>query len=211
MTRGRGRLAIGAAALALLLAGCASASAGRQGSEPGGASAPGSTRSGAEAAQNFRSERSYQGTPEPVRIDIPRIGVTSRLLRLGRDEKGAVETPPESAWDVAGWYTGGPRPGDPGSAVILGHVDSKKSGPAVFYRLRELRPGDQVRVTRADGSVVRFGVQRTAQFPKASFPTDQVYYPTLAPELRLVTCGGSFDDIAGHYRSNIIVFAQLQS
>jgi sortase (surface protein transpeptidase) len=211
MTWGRGRLAIGAVALALLLAGCASATAGNQGSESGGGvSAPGKAKSGADAARHFRSETTYQGTPEPVRIEIPRIGVTSRLLRLGKEKNGTVETPRKSVWNVAGWYTGSPRPGDPGSAVILGHVDSAASGPAVFYRLRELRPGDQVLVKRADGSVVRFAVDRTAQFPKASFPTDEVYYPTLQSELRLVTCGGSFDDTTHHYRSNIIVFAKLE-
>jgi sortase (surface protein transpeptidase) len=210
MTWGRGRLAIGAVALALLLAGCASATAGNQGSESGGGvSAPGKAKSGADAARHFRSETTYQGTPEPVRIEIPRIGVSSGLLKLGKDEHGAVETKP-LPWGVAGWYTGGPRPGDPASAVIMGHVDSKESGPAVFYRLRELRPGDQVLVKRADGSVVRFGVQRTAQYPKANFPTDEVYYPTGTPELRLITCGGSFDDATGHYRSNIIVFAKLE-
>jgi sortase (surface protein transpeptidase) len=211
MTRGRGRLAIGAAALALLLAGCANASAGNQGSEPrGGVSAPGKAKSGADAARDFRSDKRYQGTPEPVRIEIPRIGVSSGLLKLGKNEDGTVETPPKSAWNVAGWYTGSPSPGDQGSAVILGHVDSAASGPAVFYRLRELRPGDQIQVTRADGSVVRFAVDRTAQYPKANFPTDEVYYPTLASELRLITCGGSFDNIARHYRSNIIVFAKLE-
>jgi len=109
---------------------------------------------------------------------------------------------------VAGWYAGGTRPGDPGSAVILGHVDSR-SGPAVFYRLRELRPGDTVEVARADGSKVRFAVQRTEQYDKRRFPTDEVYYPTLTPALRLVTCGGQFDHTTGHYRSNVIVFATM--
>jgi sortase (surface protein transpeptidase) len=207
MTWGRGRLGIGAAALALLLAACVISASGRQGSESGGAPAPGPTRSGAEAARNFESERTYQGTPAPARIDIPRIGVSSGLLRLGKDGRGAVEVP--KPWDTAGWYAHGPRPGDPGSAVILGHVDST-NGPAVFYRLRELRPGDQIQVTRADGSVVRFGVERTEQFLKSRFPSDQVYYPTLTPELRLVTCGGEFDYNLRHYRSNIIVFAKLE-
>jgi sortase (surface protein transpeptidase) len=90
--------------------------------------------------------------------------------------------------------------------VILGHVDST-GGPAVFYRLRELRRGDQITVTRADGSTVRFVVQRTEQTLKRRFPTDDVYYPTLRPGLRLVTCGGEFDSGTGHYRSSIIVFA----
>jgi sortase (surface protein transpeptidase) len=111
---------------------------------------------------------------------------------------------------VAGWYAPGTRPGDPGSAVILGHVDSKR-GPAVFFRLRELRRGDDVTITRADGSSVRFAVDRTEQYDKRRFPTDAVYYPTLAPELRLVTCGGEFDATAGHYRSNVIVFATLKA
>jgi sortase (surface protein transpeptidase) len=212
MTRGRSRLAIWAVALALLLAGCASATAGNQGSEPrGGVSTPDKAKSGADAARNFRSEKTYQGTPEPVRVEIPRIGVSSGLLKLGKKEDGTVNVDPDALpWGVAGWYTGSPRPGDPGSAVIMGHVDSKETGPAVFYRLRELRPGDQIQVTRADGSVVRFGVQRTAQYPKANFPTDEVYYPTLTPELRLITCGGTFDDRLDHYRSNIIVFAKLE-
>jgi len=80
----------------------------------------------------------------------------------------------------------------------------------VFYRLGELRRGDLVEVVRADGSRVRFAVQRTEQYDKRRFPTDEVYYPTLAPALRLVTCGGEFDATAGHYRSNIIVFATLR-
>jgi len=112
---------------------------------------------------------------------------------------------------VAGWYALGPRPGEPGSAVILGHVDSKEDGPAVFFRLRELRRGDQIRVRRADGSTVRFVVQRTEQYDKQRFPTDDVYYPTLTPGLRLVTCGGEFDATARSYRSNIIVFAAVRT
>jgi sortase (surface protein transpeptidase) len=207
MTRGRGRLAITAAAVALLLAACSGAAARNQGPESGGAPASSGDRSGADAARNFRSPRDYQDTPAPVRIDIPRIGVTSRLSELGKAKDGTVEVPTDFA--VAGWYAQGPRPGDGGSAVILGHVDNK-TGPAVFFRVRELKPGDQIRVTRADGSVVRFGVDRTEQFLKTRFPTDQVYFPTLTPELRLITCGGTFDDTVGHYRSNIIVFAKLE-
>ena len=198
MTGARGGLAVAALALALLV-GCSKA-AGRQ-------PEPDQAAGGAAAAHGFRSVRSYQGTPVPVRIDIPKIHVTSSLDRLGRAADGTVEVP--SDWQVAGWYAPGPRPGDPGSAVILGHVDSK-SGPAVFYRLRELDRGDEIRVARADGSTVRFIVERTQQYPKDRFPTDEVYYPTLTPALRLMTCGGAFDPTAGHYRSNIIVFATLR-
>jgi sortase (surface protein transpeptidase) len=202
MTRGRHRLAAGAAALALL-AGCSQLGAQRAEPPP----APDQTTGGVDAARGFRSARGYQGTPVPVRIEIPRIGVASALDRLGRAADGTIQEP--SRWQVAGWYAPGTRPGDPGSAVILGHVDSK-GGPAVFFRLRQLRRGDQVQVARADGSVVRFVVQRTAQYPKRRFPTEEVYYPTLTPTLRLVTCGGTFDATAGHYRSNIIVFAALR-
>jgi sortase (surface protein transpeptidase) len=209
MTRGRGRLALAAAVLALLLAACGGASARNQGERAGGAPASmTSTASGADAARKFRSERDYKGTPTPTRVSIPSIGVNSSLVQLGKDDKGAIEVPP---FPVAGWYTQSTRPGDPGSAVILGHVDNKTTGPAVFYRLRELKPGDQIQITRADGSVVRFAVDRTEQFLKTRFPTDQVYYPTLSTELRLITCGGSFDFSTGHYRSNIIVFAKLES
>jgi hypothetical protein len=210
MTDGRRRLAAGVAALALL-AGCSQAGARR--AEPSTtvtSRAPDQAASGVDAAKGFRSALGYRATPVPVRIDIPRIGVSSSLDRLGRGPAGTVETPPMRRAAVAGWYELGPRPGDPGSAVILGHVDSR-SGPAVFYRLRELRRGDVVRVGRVDGSVLPFVVERTEQFPKKRFPTDDVYYPTMKPGLRLVTCGGEFDYSIRHYKSNIIVFAALRT
>ena len=201
---GRRRLAAGLAALALLV-GCSS---GARQAAPSTARTPDRSASGLDAARGFQPVRNYQATPVPVRLEIPRIHVATSLDRLGRAADGTVEVP--SRWDVAGWYGLGPRPGDPGSAVILGHVDSTR-GPAVFYRLRELRPGDEIDISRADGSSVRFVVERTAQYLKTRFPTDEVYYPTLAPALRLVTCGGQFDFATGHYRSNIIVFATART
>ena len=207
---GRGRLPAGlaglAALLALVVAGCSAASAERaDGPRP----APATTAAGLEAARGFRSTRGYRATPVPVRIEIPSIGVASPLDRLGRAADRTVEVP--DRWERAGWYAEGTRPGDPGPAVILGHVDSKYDGPAVFYRLRELRRGDQIKVVRADGSVVRFTVDRVEQYPKTRFPTADVYYPILTPMLRLVTCGGSFDYGQRSYRSNVIVFADLAS
>ena len=208
MTRGRSRLGAATVALALL-AGCAPAGADRAEPPPAAATtrAPDPAAGGVDAARDFRSTRGYRATPVPVRIDIPRIRVTSSLDRLGRAADKTVEVP--TRWEVAGWYAAGTRPGDPGSAVILGHVDSKR-GPAVFFRLRELRKGDEIAVGRADGSTIRFAVERVAQYDKQRFPTDEVYYPTLTPALRLVTCGGEFDATAGHYRSNVIVFATLK-
>ena len=204
MTVGKARRAVGVAAL-LLLAGCAAG--GGRGAEPlpaAAAQTTGSTAAGVDAARGFHSTRGYRATPVPVRIEIPAIGVTSSLDRLGRAPDKTVQVP--SRWEVAGWYAAGTRPGDPGSAVILGHVDSKR-GSAVFFRLRQLRRGDVITIRRADGSSVRFVVQRIKQYLKDRFPTDDVYYPTLTPALRLVTCGGDFDATAGHYRSNVIVFA----
>jgi len=217
MTRGRSRpaaaTAVAAALLALgvLAAGCTGPRAARYAgvSSTVADQARDQAADGREAVRGFRSTRGYRGTPAPVRLEIARIGVSTGLQRLGKDGHGAVEVPSgPHQWDTAGWYAAGTRPGDPGSAVILGHVDSKR-GPAVFYRLRELRRGDLVEVTRADGSRVRFAVQRTEEYPKARFPTADVYYPTLTPALRLVTCGGAFDRDLGHYVDNVIVFASL--
>jgi sortase (surface protein transpeptidase) len=206
MTRGRGRLAVGVAAVALVV-GCSAAARHPEPSPPVSSPTQDQAANGIQAARSFRSTRSYQPTPLPVRVTIPSIGIASSLDRLGRAPDRTVQVP--SDWDVAGWYAAGPRPGDPGSAVILGHVDSKR-GPAVFFRLGELRRGDEITITRTDGSSVRFVVQRIEQYPKDRFPTDDVYYPTLAPALRLVTCGGDFDATARHYRSNLIVFATME-
>ena len=210
MTGGRRRLAAVAGAVALLIlpAGCGGPEGRYAGvSSTAATRAPVQEAKGLDAARGFRSARGYRATPVPVRIEIPKIDVVSPLDRLGRAPDKTVEVP--TRWEVAGWYAPGTRPGDPGSAVILGHVDSKR-GPAVFFRLRELRRGDEIRIARADGSTVRFAVERIEQYDKRRFPTDDVYYPTLTPALRLVTCGGEFDATAGHYRSNVIVFAALR-
>jgi hypothetical protein len=140
----------------------------------------------------------------PARISIPAIGVDARVIRLGLDRNGALEVP--SRWGDAGWYVHSPRPGDPGPAVMAGHVDST-SGPAVFYRLGALRRGAVIRVARADGTTARFRVQRVERWPKAHFPTHRVYGDTRRPTLRLITCGGAFDGGTGHYTDNTIVFA----
>ena len=141
----------------------------------------------------------------PVRVEIPSIGVASRLVRLGLNADGTMEVPRD--YGLAGWFTGGAMPGQDGPAVISGHVDSK-SGPAVFYRLRELRPGDTIRVQRADGDWVAFEVTTTARYAKAEFPTDAVFGPVTGPVLRVITCGGQFDRSSGHYLDNVVVTAR---
>jgi len=144
----------------------------------------------------------------PVQIRIDAIGASAPVDPLGLNPDGTLQAPPD--YDRAGYYTGRPNPGAVGPAIIVAHVDSKTS-PAVFYRLRDLEPNDEITVTRADGSEVVFLVDRLEQHPKDAFPTDEVYGPTPGATLRLITCGGSFDRSSGHYRDNLIAFAHLKA
>ena len=152
----------------------------------------------------FRSVRSYQQVALPVRLRIPALRIDTSLQELGRAVDGTVEVPAD--FGIAGWFAGGPRPGQAGPAVILGHVDSRR-GPGVFYRLAGVAPGTEVHVDRADGSTVTFLVSEVRTVAKDGFPTEEVYAPTLQSSLRLVTCGGPFDQAAGSYRDNVIVSA----
>jgi hypothetical protein len=145
---------------------------------------------------------------EPLRLDIPRIGVHVPLSRLGLNPDGTVQVPPADRPEQAGWYAPGYAPGERGPAVLLGHVDGG-GRKGVFYDLGRLRPGDTVSVTRADGSVAAFTVQSVEQVPKSGFPSQRVYGPLDHAALRLVTCGGTFDRRSGHYTDNIIVYARL--
>jgi Sortase domain len=147
-----------------------------------------------------------QQTAEPVSLTIPAIGVRTRLVHLGLNSNGTLQVPASTA--VAGWYTGSPRPGAAGAAVIAGHVDSR-TALGVFYWLRTLRPGDRVYVKRADGTLAVFTVTSVRTYAKDQFPTAAVYGPVPDAELRLITCGGTFDWSTGHYLSNVIVFARL--
>lgn len=144
--------------------------------------------------------------PAPIAISIPAMGLEQPLVSLGLEPDGSMEVP--RAFDAVGWFRRGPRPGENGPAVIAGHVDSK-TGPAAFYRLSELEAGDEVRVTREDGSVARFVVEDSQRFAKRSFPTERVFGPTAGPELRLVTCTGAFDRSRRSYVENLVVFATL--
>jgi Sortase domain len=139
----------------------------------------------------------------PVVLTIPLIGVRTRLIKLGLTPDGAMQVP--STTTVAGWYTGSPRPGAIGSAVIVGHIDSL-TGPGVFFRLSELRRGDFVYVLRADGTTARFKVTAVRSYMKDDFPTETVFGPAPSAQLRLITCGGDFDFATGHYLSNTVVY-----
>ncbi|GAA4541165.1 class F sortase [Amycolatopsis samaneae] len=146
----------------------------------------------------------------PVSLDIPKIAARSSLVPLGLNPDSTVQVPPVETPLQAGWYENGPTPGELGPAVILGHVDGNKQA-GIFYRLRELKPGDEVSVARKDGTTARFAVTKVDQVPKDHFPTDAVYGDTAGPELRLITCGGAFDRSAHSYLDNIIVYAHLMA
>ncbi len=145
----------------------------------------------------------------PVHLDIPTIGVSTDLLQLGLNSDSSVQVPPLSRHSEAGWYKYSPTPGQLGPAVILGHVDSAEYGPAVFFRLGALRPGNTVSVTRADHTAAVFRVDRVVSYPKDHFPTLQVYGNTSNAALRLITCGGKFDFTTRNYESNIVAYASL--
>lgn len=145
----------------------------------------------------------------PVRITVPAINVDSSLLALGVEPDGAMQVPSYSKSDTAGWYRYSPTPGQKGPAVVVGHVDSPRYGPGVFYRLGAVEAGDVVRVRRADGIVAVFTVNKVVGFPKDDFPTDVVYGDLDHPGLRLITCGGDYEPSAGGYQENTVVFASL--
>jgi sortase (surface protein transpeptidase) len=149
-------------------------------------------------------EDTYVGRPTHLRI--PSIDVSAAITPLGIKSDHTVEVPDNP--DEAGWYRLGARPGQPGSAAILGHVDSTK-GPAVFYRLRSLTPGAKVEVESSDGTVTHFEVTSIATYANEDFPTSKVYRAGGRPGLALVTCGGRYDAAHGGYQANVVVLAAL--
>ena len=191
--RGRRRSAIAAAVAGVALVGGSIA----------GWTRPVPVGIGIEAA----NEGAWPSLPRdrPIHIEIPSIGVSAPIVPLGLNADGTLAVP--SKFRDAGWYLGSSIPGAAGTAVIVGHLDSRR-GPAVFYRLRSLTPGSRVRVLLAGGSRRAFVVERVSEYSKARFPTTLVYGATSRPSLRLITCGGSFDFSTGHYLDNVVVFAR---
>ncbi|MGH3862358.1 class F sortase [Actinokineospora sp.] len=147
---------------------------------------------------------------KPVSVEIPKIGAKSSLVPVGLTTDGALDVPPTSQPLQAAWYGLGPMPGEVGPSVVLGHVDGDGK-PGIFHQLTKLTPGDEVLIAREDGSTLTFVVRRLQQVRKDAFPTEEVYGDTAGPELRLITCGGSFDRATGNYRDNVIAYAGPKS
>ena len=199
-------IAVGGLGIALLVAGL---SAGPSGGPPPAPKAEGKRLSpravsGEDLAPRPSTPLVDARAAPPRWIRIPAIGVWAPVVPLGLNPDHTLQVP--RRWGDAGWYTRGPEPGERGPAVIAGHVDST-SGPAVFYRLGQLRRGAMVQIRRADHSVVSFRVEGVERWPKGRFPTRRVYHPTPRSTLRLITCGGAFSAATGHYVDNVIVYA----
>lgn len=147
---------------------------------------------------------------DPVRLRIPKIGIDTQLAQVGLLSNGHMEMP----WDIgtAAWYKYSPTPGEKGPAVIVGHLDGANiiNMAGIFYKIHELAPGDQISVIRADGTVANFKVLYLKQVPQDNFPTQEIYGNINYAGIRLITCGGTFDDATGHYNDNTVVFGALE-
>ncbi|QGN48971.1 class F sortase [Micromonospora sp. WMMD558] len=186
---------------------------------PSGTSASPSTGATPGAPRRARGSAATRPSPaptvvgmvrsQPTRIKIPRIGVDAPTVPLGLDRNQQIAVPPLNQPRTTGWYKLGPTPGEVGTAVVVGHVDSRVSGRAVFFRLGALKPKDTIEVLRQDGKNATFVVDGVARYPKAKLPLNQVYGHTGKAQLRLITCGGTYDKAAKSYRDNIVVFATL--
>lgn len=190
--------------LALLaLAGCASAPPAPPPAQPG---IPAGIPAVPAQAMNELTTGPVMRASRPTQVAIPKLHVSSGLMKLGKAPDGTMQVPPNA--DVVGWYTGAPTPGALGPAILAGHDDwAGKDG--AFADLKDLVPGDQITVNRQDGSLAIFAVTKVEQRAKTAFPTAEVYGPINHAGLRLITCGGQFDGKSGHYKDNVIAFADL--
>lgn len=179
---------------------------------PGLGSTQSTTTSGGTTSPTPTSTQLVLAASVPLSITIPSIGAQSTLLRLGLNPDKSIEVPPlDEPESRAGWYKYSPTPGQIGPTVILGHVDSARHGPAVFFKLGALQPGAAVEVTLTDRMVAVFTVEKVVAYQKSEFPTDAVYGDIDYPGLRLITCGGTFDAASGSYEGSIVAYAKLTS
>ncbi|MFJ7997331.1 class F sortase [Streptomyces sp. NPDC096310] len=190
---------------------------GRDGQVPGAVSAP-TTGDVAAVGRPLGAPLPPSRTPLPAtagagtpqRIEIPSLGIEAPVVARGLDAAGAVDPPPYTTPDTVGWYGGGARPGAEGAAILVGHVDTKTE-PAVFYGLSSAKPGGKVRVTRADGKIAEFTIDDVQVVDRDRFDAKKVYgaHEKSRAELRLITCGGTFDRAAQAYTANVVVSAYL--
>lgn len=149
----------------------------------------------------------------PTRLRIPAIGVDAPTGSVGVEDKNGVSTlevPPFDQPGLTAWYRLGPTPGENGNSVIVGHVDTK-AGPAVFYRLAELKAGDRLAVTRQDGTIAHFAIDKVVLYPNTSLPLGEIYGSSKTPGLRLITCGGAYDKATKSYEGNVVAYASLRT
>lgn len=207
------RLTAGAAVLLISLTACGTTS----GETPPAAAPVASTAPAAPteappaetpAAAAPASDEPMLDASAPVSVSIPVIGLDAPLIRTGIREDGVLEVPPGEEGSPASWYDGSPTPGERGASVLLGQVNSTTDDSGVFYDLPRLQEGDEVTVTREDGSTAVFEVYGLETFAKDEFPTRAVYFPVPGAELRLITCQEG-DDPDRRYPNNFVVFARL--
>ncbi|MEU0336114.1 class F sortase [Streptomyces sp. NPDC006193] len=186
---------------------------------PDAVAAPGADSSRADGRGARRADAAAPAAPtrpprplprsRPTVFRVPSLGIDAPVAPLRLDRNRQLETPPVDKPKLVGWYQGGPTPGEPGTAVAVGHRDTR-TGPAVFSALAQVGRGRLIEVRRADGRTAVYAVDRVKVFDKAGFPDDEVYGPARRPELRVITCGGLFSRRTG-YTSNVVVFAHLSA
>lgn len=175
-----------------------------------GAPAPLAGQAGGAMGPALPAARAPLAAALPQRVDVPSIGIQAPVISRGLDADGAIEPPPYDSPGTVGWWSGGVQPGAAGAALMVGHVDTK-SKPAVFYGLSSAHPGEKVRVVRADGSVAEFTIEDVRVYERTAFDPHKVYGQRIKgrAELRLVTCGGTYDKAANEYTANVVVSAYL--
>ncbi|MGT2528570.1 class F sortase [Streptomyces nojiriensis] len=175
-----------------------------------GVPAPLAGQAGGAVGPGLPAARAPLAGALPQRVDVPSIGIQAPVIPRDLDKDGAIEPPPYDSPGTVGWWGKGVQPGAAGTALMVGHVDTRAK-PAVFYGLSSAQPGDKVRVVRADGSVAEFTIEDVRVYERAGFDPHKAYGQRIAgrAELRLVTCGGSYDKEAKEYTANVVVSAYL--